>query len=301
MKQRIRIATRKSKLAIHQTNYICRLIQNAYPELEVETVGVTTTGDKSAHDPNSSLSGKGDFLKEIESKLVNESVDLAIHSMKDVPALIPEGLAVRAVAPRQDPRDAVVGASTLRDLPTNARIGTSSCRRRALLRHAFNRTNVQEIRGNVDTRLKKLDDGSFGALVLASSGLIRLGLDKRIGFRLDSSIFVPAAGQGQLAAEYRIDDRDIAKIVHSLEVADARDASQCERDVVSKLGADCTTPIGVYCKPMDPGFHTEAIVLDPSGEHSVRASCQDENLDNLATTVAESLLSMGARELFEMP
>jgi hydroxymethylbilane synthase len=297
MKKRIRIATRKSKLAIQQTNYICHLIQDAYPKMEVEIVGVTTTGDRSAQSPSSSLSGKGDFLKEIESELLNESVDLAIHSMKDIPSIIPDGLVVQAIAPRQDPSDALVGVSTLNDLPVDARIGTSSCRRRALLCHAFNRTNVQDIRGNVDTRLKKLQDGSFDALVLASSGLIRLGLDNKIGFRLDSSVFVPAAGQGQLAAEYRMDDKEISKLVATLEVADASHASRCERDVINKLGADCTTPIGVYCQPMDQGFHIDAIVVDPDGEHSVRASCHDENLDKLASTVAESLTSMGAREL----
>lgn len=300
MKQKIRIATRKSKLAIQQTSYICRLIRNANPGLEVETVGVTTTGDRSASSPNSPLSGKGDFLKEIETELLDETADLAIHSMKDVPALLPDGLEVRAVAHRQDPSDALIGVSTLHNLPIDARIGTSSCRRRALLRHIFNRTDVQDIRGNVDTRLKKLEDGSYDALVLASSGLIRLGLDDKIGCRLDSSIFIPAAGQGQLAAEYRTGDEKISKIVDTLEVTESSDASHCERDIVKKLGADCTTPIGVYCKPMDQGFLVEAIVVDPSGEHSVRASCHDENLDSLANSVAESLVSMGARELFEV-
>ena len=300
MTQRIRIATRKSKLATQQTNYISRLLQKANPRLEVEIVGVVTTGDKSADQPNSPLSGKGDFLKEIESELLKENVDLAIHSMKDVPAQLPDGLAVRAVAPRQDPCDALIGVSRLIDLPAEARIGTSSCRRRALLRHVFNRTNVQNVRGNVDTRLKKLDDGSYDALILASAGLVRLGLDNRIGCRLDPTLFVPAAGQGQLAAEYRIDDRKISALMDSLEMPDASEASRCERNVVSNLSADCTTPIGVYCKPVDQEFHLEAIVVDPSGEHSVRASFHDMNPDNLAITAARSLLSMGAQELFEV-
>lgn len=299
MPQRIRVVTRKSKLATQQTNYICRLLQKANPDLEIEIVGVVTTGDKSADQHNSPLSGKGDFLKEIESELLNETADLAIHSMKDVPAHLPAGLSVRAVAQRNDPSDSLVGVSSPFDLPADARIGTSSSRRRALLRHAFNKTNVQNIRGNVDTRLKKLDDGSYDALVLASAGLLRLGLDNRIGFRLDPSIFVPAAGQGQLAAEYRINDRKISRLVDSLEEDGASNVSRCERDVVNKLGADCTTPIGVYCQSKDRGFHVDAIVVDPCGERSVRVSCQDENPANLATTVARSLLSMGARELFD--
>ncbi len=300
MSQKVRIATRKSKLAIQQTNYICRLLQSKNPGLKIETVGVVTTGDKSAIQPNSPLSGKGDFLKEIESELLNETADLAIHSMKDVPAHLPNGLAVRAVAPRQDPSDALVGVSSPFDIPGNARIGTSSCRRRALLRHAFNKTNVQNIRGNVDTRLKKLDDGSYDVLVLATAGLLRLGLNNRIGFRLNPTVFVPAAGQGQLAAEYRIGDSKISKLMDSLEVPGVSDVSRCERDVVDKLGADCTTPVGVYCISKDQEFHIEAIVVDPSGEHSVRVSCQGESPASLATKVARSLLSMGARELFEV-
>lgn len=297
MLQKIRIATRKSKLAIHQTNYICRLLQNASPELEIEIVGVVTTGDKSANQPNSQLSGKGDFLKEIETELLNETADLAVHSMKDVPSQLPEGLAVRAVAARQDPSDALIGVPSFFDLPREARIGTSSSRRRALLRHAFNKNNVQNIRGNVDTRLEKLDSGSYDALVLASAGLHRLGLDKRIGSYLDPSVFVPAAGQGQLAAEYRIDDDKISKLVDSIEVPDGSDASRCEREIIDGLGADCTTPIGVYCKPTDQGFHVEAIVLDLDGEHSIRVSYHDENPENLASTVARNLLSMGAKDL----
>lgn len=299
MSQKVRIATRKSKLATQQTNYICRLLQNGNPGLEIETLGVVTTGDKSANQPNSPLSGKGDFLKEIELELLKGTADLAIHSMKDVPAHLPDGLAVRAVAPRQDPSDALVGVSSPFNIPANARIGTSSCRRRALLRHAFNKSNVQNIRGNVDTRLKKLDEGSYDALVLATAGLLRLGLNDRIGFRLDPSIFVPAAGQGQLAAEYRIGDNQISRLIDSLEEPGASDVSRCERDVVNILGADCTTPVGVFCVSRNQEFHIEAIVVDPSGERSVRVSCQDESPASLATTVARSLLSMGASELFE--
>ncbi|MCY3883449.1 MAG: hydroxymethylbilane synthase [Gammaproteobacteria bacterium] len=299
MTQRIRIATRKSKLAMQQANYIRILLQRFNRDLEVEILGVVTTGDKSAQDIGFQMSGKGDFLKEIETELFAETADLAIHSMKDVPAQLPDGLTVSAIGPRLDPTDALAGIDSLSNLPANARIGTSSSRRRALLRHVYKKTNVQPVRGNVDTRLQKLDHGKFDALVLATSGLLRLGLDNRIGTRLNPSIFVPAAGQGQLAVEYRNDDDRIKKLVSTLEVPDTSLASYCERDVVNELGADCTTPIGVYCEPIDQGFHILCIVLDSRGEHSVKVSFFDESPSKLAKKAVRSLLSMGARDLFE--
>lgn len=299
MTQRIRIATRKSKLAMQQANYIRILLQRSNSDLEVGILGVVTTGDRSAQGIGFQMSGKGDFLKEIETELLAETADLAIHSMKDVPAQLPDGLTVRAIGPRQDPTDALAGIDSLNNLSANATIGTSSSRRRALLRHVYNQSNVQPVRGNVDTRLQKLDQGKFDALVLATSGLLRLGLDNRIGTRLDPAIFVPAAGQGQIAVEYRHDDDRISKLVDTLEVPDASRASCCERDIVNELGADCTTPLGVYCEPIDQGFHIRCIVLDPSGEHSVSASFFDENPSKLAEKAVRSLLSMGARDLFE--
>lgn len=282
---------------MQQTVWVRNFLQNFNPDLEIEILGVVTTGDKSSQDIDSQLTGKGDFLKEIESELLGETADLAVHSMKDVPAQLPDGLTIRAIGPRQDPTDALVGIGSIDSLSANARIGTSSSRRRALLRHVFNKTNVRSIRGNVDTRLRKLDEAKFDALILASSGLVRLGLDNRIGTRLDPTIFVPAAGQGQLAVELRRDDDNISKLVDSMEVPEATLASCCERYVVNELGADCTTPIGVYCEPIDQGFHVQSIVLDPSGEHSVQASFFDESPCKLAERAVHSLLSMGARDL----
>ncbi len=295
----IRLATRRSPLALAQANHVRSLLLERNPDVGVEIVGMTTTGDRSATSPSQALSGKGDFLKELELALLDQSADLAVHSMKDVPSSTPKGLRISAIGNRADARDALIGVKSLSELSVDSCIGTSSARRSALLKHVTNRSNIKPIRGNVDTRLAKLDNREVDALVLACAGLSRLGLEQRIGCFLDPSIFVPAAGQGCLAVEFRAGDEAVKRILDPLISQAASAVADCERAVVRELQADCNAPMGVYCAHKGSIYHLYGVVLDPNGDHSVRVSLADESTSTLADRAAEQLIAMGALDLIK--
>lgn len=295
----IRLATRRSPLALAQANHVRSLLLERNSDVDVEIVGITTSGDRSATSPSQALSGKGDFLKELELALLDQSADLAVHSMKDVPSSTPKGLRISAIGNREDARDALIGVKSLSELTADSCIGTSSARRRALLKHVVNRSNIKPIRGNVETRLAKLDNQEVDALVLACAGLSRLGLEQRIGCCLEPSIFVPAAGQGCLAVEHRTDDELVKRIVDPLISQHTSAVADCERAVVRELQADCNAPMGVYCVQLGSIFQLHAVVLDPSGDHSVRVSLTDQSSSTLADRAAGQLIAMGALDLIK--
>jgi len=297
--KKIRIATRKSELALWQARYVGSLLSQGDNELDVEIVGYTTEGDIRQHESLAEVGGKGLFTQELERALREQQVDLAVHSMKDVPAVLSESFDVVVAGERADVRDALVGAESFLVLPKGSRVGSSSGRRAAQLVRQNRDLQVVPIRGNVGTRLEKLRRGEFDALILACAGLDRLGLGAEVGQRLDVDFCVPAPGQGALAVEFFRGREDIAAIAASLRVDRVATAVETERLVVSRLGADCNTPLGVYCQRLESGYYVTAVLLTETGDRCLRVEKKGEDSSDLAEDVAETLLAMGARELIE--
>ena len=301
----LRIGSRASGLALAQTESVVAALRRAWPDLEVRVETIRTAGDRAAGGPV----GVGFFVKEIQEALLAGRADLAVHSMKDVPTRGPDALEAESAVPeRADPRDCLVlreGAG-LADLPTGARVGTSSPRRRAMLRRLRPDIVFIDLRGNVETRLRKLEAGACDAAVLARAGLDRLGLlDGRALVSaaccaLDPSAMLPAAGQGALALEFRADDEDVRSLVAPLDHSASRQAVAAERAVVRRLGAGCRTPLGVLGTVDAAGrLALEAWLLSESGERSVRRRAEGSAGEAAAVGVglAEELLAAGGREL----
>jgi hydroxymethylbilane synthase len=244
---------------------------------------------------------KSRFVKEIEDALLRGDVDLAVHSAKDVPAELPEGLQIVAAPPAEDARDVLVGASgSLDDLPEGARVGTSSLRRRSQLLAIRPDLEVADMRGNVDTRLRKLADGDYDAIVLALAGLRRLGRDAEAGAVLEVDDFVPAAGQGILALEARADDSKIAEVARQLSDETAAARLRAERAVVNALGASCYTPVGVHARKIDAGLRADAYVGSPDGSEWIRDRVEGAgDAEELGAELAERMLAAGAGELLQ--
>jgi hydroxymethylbilane synthase len=241
----LRVGTRGSLLAVRQTGMVVDGIQRLNPGLVVEVTIIRTTGDRRQDVAFADVGTKGMFVKEIEDALLSGEIDLAVHSLKDLPDELPGGLAIAAIPARIDPRDALVSSGqTLAELPTGARVGTSSLRRQSQVREARPDIAVLELRGNLDTRVRKLDAGDYDAIVVACAGLERLGRAERIVERLDPSVCVPAPGQGALAIETRLDDRRATEAVALLQDRDTADAVAAERAFMRALGAGCTVPAG---------------------------------------------------------
>ncbi len=243
----LKLGTRASALAVAQSEWVASQLFSAHPGLTVELVHVTTRGDKSqaANTPLSTYSEKGIFAKELEDALLSGEVDFAVHSMKDLAAELPDGLVIAAVPAREDPRDAMIGAK-LDDLPPSARVGTGSVRRMALLRERRPDLNILDIRGNVDTRLRKLANGDFDAIVLAVAGLKRLGRADVIGEYLDPLWFIPDPGQGALAIQARGDREDVLNVVNSIDNPRTNACVRAERAYLRALGGGCSTPVGAW-------------------------------------------------------
>ena len=302
----LRIGTRGSQLALYQANTTAALLRERTGTAS-EIVIIKTSGDRLAEASLSEIGGKRLFVKEIEDALLSGSVDLAVHSSKDMPAVLPDGLDIAAVLPREDPRDAIVlpagvlpGPATLpavqAQLGTAPRIGTSSVRRIAQLTRLFPGARFLPIRGNLDTRLRKLDSGDFDAIVLAAAGLRRLGFDARITEAIDTADCVPAPGQGIIAIEIRSDDARTRALLAALDDAPATQALAAEREVVRALGGGCQMPIGTFAT-VDGGSMTLAgIVTSLDGTRVVRSSASGTATSGrtLGTTVAGDLLRQGA-------
>lgn len=298
---RLRIATRKSALALWQAEHVAAHLRAAHPGLDVTLVPMSTRGDELIDRPLATLGGKGLFLKELEQALLEDRADLAAHSLKDVPALLDRGFSLAAILERADPSDALVANApvTIETLPDGARIGSSSLRRQSLLRAQRPDLALIDLRGNVNTRLSKLDRGDFDAIVLASAGLQRLGLEARIVQRLPPSSWLPGVGQGAIAIETRAGDERIAALVAPLHHRDTACCVAAERAVNAELAGDCTVPIGAYAELHGDQLQLSAMVGDPAGGSVLRAHAHGPagNPEALGLEVARELRALGADAL----
>jgi hydroxymethylbilane synthase len=291
------IGTRGSQLALRQARWVAERLAEAGEPSRLEII--RTTGDKIADAPLARIGGKGLFTKEIEEALLEGRIDLAVHSLKDLPTELPAGLRLAAVPPREDPRDALVGAR-LADLPEGARVGTSSLRRSAQLRALRPDLRIEPVRGNLDTRLRKLEEGRYDALVMAAAGLKRMGWQERISEYLPAEWICPAPGQGALAIETRADG-EAARICSALEDAAARAEVTAERAVLAGLGGGCQVPVGAYAEFREGRLAIRAAVISPDGSRVIRAEAQGSAAQaaELGGELARRLLERGARAVLE--
>jgi len=286
------IGSRGSQLALWQARWVQARLAALGFESRIEII--KTTGDKVTSVPLSIVGGKGLFTKEIEEALLARQVDVAVHSLKDLPTQIPEGLQIAAIPEREDPRDVMVGRK-LADLTTGAKVGTSSLRRSAQLRRLRPDLQIESVRGNVDTRLRKLDEGQYAAIVLAAAGLIRLGWSGRIAEALEPAVMCPAVGQGALAVETRAGENACQRLDHG----ETRAAVTAERAVLSALGGGCLTPIGAHARVNGDWLNLLAIVLSADGAQCVRDQAEGPAAaaDRIGCELGEKLLQAGADRL----
>jgi hydroxymethylbilane synthase len=299
----LRIATRKSQLALWQAEHVATLLRGAHHGLEIELVPMVTQGDRIQDRSLAAIGGKGLFIKELEVALEERRADIAVHSMKDLPGDLPAGLTIAAVLERADPRDALLSrkAGRLHDLPHGARLGTSSLRRQAQLMAARPDLRIEPLRGNVDTRLRRLDAGEMDAIVLACAGLIRLGLESRITARLDPAISLPAVAQGVIGIECREADARTLALVSALNHRDTRIAMDAERAFAHRLGGSCQSPIAAHARLEGRGLLLEGLVAEPDGSRLLRDTLSG-SIDEpaaLGHQLAERILAAGARSLLE--
>ncbi len=303
MKKRLVLATRRSKLALAQSTWVKEQIERSWPDCTVELLKVTTKGDKILDVPLAKVGGKGLFVKEIEEAMLDGRADLAVHSLKDVPTEIPEGLEVSIFPKREDCRDALVSreGSCLQGLPQGARVGTSSLRRMAQLRLVRPDLQIESLRGNLDTRLKKLEEGNFDAIVLAAAGLNRLGLSGRISCFLSTDTMIPAIGQGALGIEFRSDDPDTRAMLESLHHEQTAICVCAERAFLKRLEGGCQVPIGAIASLSDGTLVLVGIVADEHGKRVVREQISGpaSKAESLGRQLAGTILDRGGREILE--
>ena len=296
----LRIATRRSALAMWQAEHVAGRLREAHPELEVTLLPMTTQGDRELSRSLATSGGKGLFVKELETAMLEQRADIAVHSMKDVPAQLPEGLALTAILAAENPRDAFVSNrfARLDALPRGATVGTASLRRQSQLRAARPDLQIGLLRGNVNTRLRKLDDGDFDAILLACAGLRRLGFEARIREALDPSTFVPACAQGIIGIESRDDEalRALLAPLHDDATATRLDA---ERAFSARLGGACTGPVAGHARCEGESIHLDGLVASPDGGRLVRGQHSAPAVDAAAMgkALAERLLAEGARAI----
>ncbi len=299
----LRIATRKSALALWQAEHVAALLRAAHPGLSVKLVPLSTRGDEVLDQPLATIGGKGLFLKELEIAMLDGRADLAVHSLKDVPAQMEPGFTLPAILPRADAADAFVSNhyADLAALPQGARVGTSSLRRQAQLRALRPDLQLRDLRGNVGTRLGKLDAGDYDAIVLACAGLERLGLAARIVSRLAAPDWLPAPGQAAIAIEARDAHPTVLARLATLDDADTRLTVSAERAMNQALGGSCTVPIGAWCVLGEHGLHLHGLVGDVTGGRLLRAeaSAPVDQAVALGERVAAALLAQGASEFLK--
>ena len=299
----LRIATRQSQLALWQAEHVAALLRRAHPGIAVALLPMSTKGDRILDRSLAAIGGKGLFIKELEAALEDRRADMAVHSMKDVPGDLPAGLLIAAVLPRVDARDALIsaGARALEDLPLGARLGTSSLRRQAQLLAARPDLAIEALRGNVDTRLKRLEAGELDAIVLACAGLIRLGLESRISARLDPKISLPAVSQGVIGIECRADDLKSRAVLQALNDTATRSAIDEERAFARRLGGSCQSPIAAYARIAQDRLTLEGLVAEPDGSRILRDTISGSaaNPEILGVELAERVLAAGAGELLQ--
>ncbi|MGQ7029899.1 hydroxymethylbilane synthase [Vibrio cholerae] len=299
----IRIATRQSPLALWQANYVKDALMAAHPGLQVELVTMVTRGDVILDTPLAKVGGKGLFVKELEIAMLEGRADLAVHSMKDVPVDFPDGLGLVTICEREDPRDAFVSNTyaKIEDLPSGAIVGTCSLRRQCQLKAARPDLVIKELRGNVGTRLSKLDAGEYDAIILAAAGLKRLELESRIRSFIEPEQSLPAVGQGAVGIECRVNDQRVRALLAPLNHADTADRVRCERAMNLTLQGGCQVPIGSYALLEGDTIWLRALVGEPDGSKIVRSEIRGPRTqaEQLGITLAEQLLSQGAKEILE--
>lgn len=295
---RLRIGTRKSPLALWQAEHVRARLAAAHPDLVIELVTMTTEGDRILDAPLATVGGKGLFLKELEQALLDGRADIAVHSLKDVPVTLPDGLHLPVIGEREDPRDAFVSNAfaSLAALPAGARVGTSSLRRTCQLRALYPQIEIVNLRGNVNSRLAKLDAGQFDAIVLACAGLKRLGLGERIRVELPAEILLPAVGQGAICIECRRGDSAIERLIAPLHHPATAVRVSAERALNARLEGGCQVPIAAYAELTDDMLQLRALVGEPDGSRLIRGETQGEarRAESLGTTLADELLRRGA-------
>lgn len=298
---RLVIATRESQLALWQAEHIRGRLLERHAGLDVQLLGMTTQGDQILDSPLSRIGGKGLFVKELEQAMQAGRADLAVHSMKDVPMDLPEGFVLAAITAREDPRDAFVSRRyrSFGELPPGAKVGTSSLRRQAQIRAAYPQLDVDTLRGNVNTRLRKLDEGQYDAIVLASAGLKRLGLSHRITADLTIEESLPAVGQGALGVEILAGQPAVMAAVEFLNDPDTMACVRAERAMSRALHGGCQTPIGGHAAIEDGQLHLRAFVADLEGIRFIRAEGRGDpsSPEELGNQVGEELLSQGAGQI----
>ena len=301
MNREVRIATRKSPLALWQAEHVAGRLRTAHPGLIVRLLPMVTEGDR-IQGSLTNVGGKGLFVKELESAILEGRADIAVHSMKDMPAELPSGLVIGAALERADPRDALVSVShaSLAALPHGARVGTSSLRRQSQLRHARPDLAILVLRGNVETRLRKLDAGDFDATVLAAAGLERLGLGARIREKLGADQMLPAVGQGVIGIECRA-DAEALKLLHPLEHELTRTCLDAERAFSARLGGDCQSPIAAYAHLECSRLKLRGLVISPDGAQIFADAIEGAATEStiLGTALAERVLAAGADKLLQ--
>jgi hydroxymethylbilane synthase len=299
----LRIGTRGSQLALYQANWVREKMLQMHPDLKVTLLTIKTTGDKMQDAPLAKIGGKGLFVKEIEEALIQKRIDLAVHSIKDVPTELPKELHLSAVTSREDPRDVFISRSGngLRDLPQGAKIGTSSLRRQAQLLHFRGDLELIPVRGNLDTRLKKLEKMNLDGIILALAGVRRLGFESRITEILPTEISLPAIGQGALGIETRKEDREVEERIHFLNDPPSAIAVSAERAFLKKLEGGCQVPIAAYARMVDPILRIDGLVGTTDGKRVVihRLEGSPDQAEPLGTELAEILLRKGAKEILE--
>ena len=300
----LRIGTRKSQLALWQAEHVRTRLQQHFPDLEVELVKMTTQGDIILDTPLAKVGGKGLFVKELEQALLDGRVDIAVHSMKDVPIALPEGLHMPVICEREDPRDAFVSNhyASLGDLPAGARTGTSSLRRQCQLRAIYPRLNIIDLRGNVNTRLAKLDAGDYDAIILAAAGLKRLGFTDRIRASLEPEDSLPAVGQGAIGIECRADDTDINRLIAPLNHPPTATRVHAERAMNTRLEGGCQVPIGGFATLDGDRLRLRGLVGSPDGSRVIRAETSGPaaQAEQLGIALADELLAQGARQILDI-
>ena len=303
LEKTLKIATRQSPLALWQANYVKDRLQQLYPDLTIELVPMVTKGDVILDSPLAKIGGKGLFVKELENALLNKEADIAVHSMKDVPMQFPEGLGLAVICQREDPRDAFVSHAyrTFAELPQGAVVGTSSLRRQCQLKALRPDLDIRSLRGNVGTRLSKLDNGDYDAIILASAGLIRLGLADRIASFIDVKQSLPAAGQGAVGIECRTDDMQVQALLAPLADAETTYCVRAERAMNNHLQGGCQVPIGGYAVLQQGQLYLRALVGDIDGSRIIRAEGKSavENAEVLGVKIAEQLLAQGADKILQ--
>jgi len=299
----LRIATRKSQLALWQAEYVRDRLLAINPNLTIELVKMSTQGDKILDTPLAKIGGKGLFIKELEARMLDGSADLAVHSTKDMPAELPEGLHIAAICEREDPRDAFVSNTydALDDLPLGAVVGTSSLRRQCQLRAIRPDLDIRDLRGNVNTRLAKLDAGDYDAIILAAAGLKRLGFADRIRNVIDTATSLPAVGQGAVCIETRTNDDVVNALIQQLNHEPTARCVRAERAMNTRLEGGCQVPIAGFAELNGDTLSMRGLVGHTDGKHTVRASISGraDEAERLGTALADDLLAQGAADILK--